>query len=142
MERKQSVRLWILLVVIALAGMFTQRMLSGGNTQNAQRVIGESKLYTQEEIGRIMDVVEREFRREFRGCTLRELKYDEELSMRQSADWAAQYDADEAVVLTSSFDVDGRGGDGSLNPNSSYTKWLWILTRTGSGDWILQTWGY
>ena len=107
MERKQSVRLWILLVVIALAGMFTQRMLSGGNTQNVQRVIGESKLYTQEEIGRIMDVVERE-----------------------------------AVVLTSSFDVDGRGGDGSLNPNSSYTKWLWILTRTGSGDWILQTWGY
>lgn len=142
MERKQSVRLWILLVVIALAGMFTQRMLSGGNTQNVQRVIGESKLYTQEEIGEMMDVVEREFRREFRGCTLRELKYDEELSMRQSEDWAAQYAADEAVVLTSAFDVDGRGGDGSLNPNSSYTKWLWILTRNGNGSWILQTWGY
>ena len=142
MERKQSAKLLILLVLIALAGMLTQRMLNGGNTRNVQRVIGESELYTQAEIGEMMDVVEREFRREFRGCALTELKYDEELSMRQSEDWAAQYAADEAVVLTSSFDVDGRGGDGSLNPNSSYTKWLWILTRSEDEGWILQTWGY
>ena len=33
------------------------------------------------------------------------------------------------------------GGDGSLNPNSTYRNYQWILTRS-SGRWELQTWGY
>ena len=40
-----------------------------------------------------------------------------------------QYGGDEAIVLTSTFDVDGSGGDGSLNPNSTYKDWIWLLVR-------------
>ena len=56
--------------------------------------------------------------------------------------WAEQYDAEQAIVLVSSFDVDSSGGDGSLNPNSTYDNWKWILTRNDNEKWTLQTWGY
>lgn len=142
MKDQKKLRLWLLLILIALAGMFSQRLMGGGDTRQTKRIIGESSLYSQAEIEQMMDTVESTFRREFKGCTLLELKYDEALSQKQSGDWAEQYQADEAAVLTSSFDVDGSGGDGSLNPNSTYSKWLWVLTRNGGGDWKLQTWGY
>ncbi len=142
MKDQKKLRLWLLLILIALAGMFSQRLMGGGDTSQTKRIIGESSLYSQAEIEQMMDTVESTFRREFKGCTLLELKYDEALSQKQSGDWAEQYQADEAAVLTSSFDVDGSGGDGSLNPNSTYSKWLWVLTRNGDGNWKLQTWGY
>ena len=142
MKGQKKLRLWLLLILIALAGMFSQRLMGGGDTSQTKRIIGESSLYSQAEIEQMMDTVESTFRREFKGCTLLELKYDEALSQKQSGDWAEQYQADEAAVLTSSFDVDGSGGDGSLNPNSTYSKWLWVLTRNGDGNWKLQTWGY
>ena len=142
MKDQKKLRLWLLLILIALAGMFSQRLMGGGDTSQTKRIIGESSLYSQAEIEQMMDTVESTFRREFKGCTLLELKYDEAFSQQQSGDWAEQYQADEAAVLTSSFDVDGSGGDGSLNPNSTYSKWLWVLTRNGDGNWKLQTWGY
>lgn len=142
MKDQKKLRLWLLLILITLAGMFSQRLMGGGDTSQTKRIIGESSLYSQAEIEQMMDTVESTFRREFKGCTLLELKYDEAISQKQSGDWAEQYQADEAAVLTSSFDVDGSGGDGSLNPNSTYSKWLWVLTRNGDGDWKLQTWGY
>lgn len=142
MKDQKKLRLWLLLILIALAGMFSQRLMGGGDTSQTKRIIGESSLYSQAEIEQMMDTVESTFRREFKGCTLLELKYDEALSQKQSGDWAEQYQADEAAVITSSFDVDGSGGDGSLNPNSTYSKWLWVLTRNGDGNWKLQTWGY
>lgn len=142
MKDKKKLRLWILLILIALAGMFSQRLLGGGDVSQVQRVIGESSLYSKADIEQMMDTVERTFRREFKGCTLLELEYDEAFSQKQSGDWAEQFRTDEAVVLTSSFQVDGSGGDGSLNPNSTYSKWMWVLTRNEGGDWKMQTWGY
>jgi hypothetical protein len=57
-------------------------------------------------------------------------------------DWAKRNDADEVIVLTSSFDVDASGGDGSLNPNSTYTKWMWILVRNKVEKWKHVDHGY
>lgn len=36
---------------------------------------------------------------------------------------------DEVIVLLSPFYVDSSGGDCSLNPNSTYDDWGWILVR-------------
>ena len=52
------------------------------------------------------------------------------------------YSADEVIVLVSSFDVGKSGGDGSLNPDSTYTKWKWILVRNKSGSWRHVDHGY
>ena len=84
----------------------------------------------------------RHFEKEFDGCTLLSICYEENKVKDAEPEWAAQYDADEAIVLLSSFHVDGSGGDGSFNANSDYTDWQWVLVRSGGGSWQLKTWGY
>jgi len=85
-----------------------------------------------------MDIVEEKFKSDFAGCTLTDLWYDEDASA--SSEWAAQYHADGAIVLLSNFNVNSSGGDGSLNPNSTYTDWQWILVRNKDcNTWRLGT---
>ena len=129
-----------ILIFLFLAALFTG--CSRGDVSRVQKTIGDSELFAPREIRSAMEVVIRQFRRTFCGCTLTELCYDEEYSAAASEEWAAQYDADEAIVLISSFDVDASGGDGSLNPNSTYDDFIWVLTRSRGGGWTLQTWGY
>ncbi|MBQ7781989.1 MAG: hypothetical protein IJ405_08215 [Lachnospiraceae bacterium] len=57
-------------------------------------------------------------------------------------EWADRYQAKQAIIFYSTFQVDASGGDGSLNPNSTYTNWNWILTKDNSNKWTLKTWGY
>ena len=97
---------------------------------------------TPSEIEQAMEVAMNHFRKEFDGCTMTKIEYDEEKSGKAAREWAQQYGADEGIVLYSSFDVDASGGDGSFNPNSTYTKWQWILTRNKGEGWVLRTWGY
>ena len=114
----------------------------GGNTDHVQRNIGSSQIYTEEEILEIMGIVENFFEKEFAGCTLTELTYDEERSNLSCDEWADTYQAKQAIIFYSTFQVDASGGDGSLNPNSTYTNWNWILTKDNSNKWTLKTWGY
>ena len=112
-----------------------------GDVNQVKRHISPSEIYSEQDIDQAMDVVIRHFSREFRGCTLLELEYSDYRSEAGRA-WALQYGADEGIVLISSFSVDGSGGDGSLNPNTTYTNWQWILVRSNGGKWTLKTWGY
>lgn len=114
----------------------------GGDASQVRMHVGESEFYTQQEIEQAMEVAMNHFRKEFAGCTMTKIEYDEEKSGKAAREWAQQYGADEGIVLYSSFDVDASGGDGSLNPNSTYTKWQWILTRNKGEGWVLRTWGY
>ena len=114
----------------------------GGNASEVQIITGESELFTQDEIESAMETAMNYFRKEFDGCTMTKIEYDENKSREESVEWAQQYGAEEAIVLHSSFDVDASGGDGSLNPNSTYNNWQWILTRDVGGKWVLRTWGY
>ena len=98
--------------------------------------------YSEKEIRAAMRVAVRHFEKEFDGCTLLSICYEENKVKDAEPGWAAQYDADEAIVLLSSFHVDGSGGDGSFNANSDYTDWHWVLVRSGGGSWQLKTWGY
>lgn len=104
--------------------------------------IGDSEYYSEPEIREAMDVVIKQFERGFEGCTLTLLSYEEPFSDQYCTKWAQQYDADQAIILTSSFYVDGSGRNPVLNPNSLYTDYQWILTRSGKGSWKLQIWGY
>lgn len=142
MMQKKAVFAAGILLVAAVALLVFMRQ-GGGDTSHVNRVIGDSDLYTEREIEKMMDIVEKKFRRDFSGCTLTELVYDEtSFGNQHSQAWAEQYEADRIVVITSSFEVDGSGGDGSLNPNSTYRNWEWILSQTGGGAWKLRDWGY
>ena len=114
----------------------------GGNISEVGRKMGESAHYSKAEIARAMDQVEDHFRNEFDGCKLLDLRYDEEKTRAEAEGWAQQYGADEAIVLYSDFEVDSSGGDGSLNPDSTYRNWKWVLIRNRREAWELITWGY
>jgi len=130
----------VVLCIALTAGFMTGPY--GGNVRRVQRMVGESNLYTPQEIDEMMDVVVRYFDAEYEGCTLLELTYNEAFSQKYCAEWAAQYGADRAVVLTSTFYANASGGDGSFNPNSTYTGWQWILTQEGDARWQMRTCGY
>ena len=137
---KRTMSLLILLALV-LAVVVAVFVLLGGKTHALHREISPSQQYTASDIRSAMWMVECRFRLGFRGCSLLELTYDEEFSADRGREWAEQYGAEEAIVLTSSFEV-GESGPVTLNPNSTYRNWQWILTRSGGGFWKLRTSGY
>ena len=110
-----------------------------GISFTAKKIIDDSEIYSKRDIEKAMNRVYREFAF-FEGCVLLELEYDEEYSKERAADWAENYDADEAIVLLSKFYAAAENG--SLEPGETYSKWNWILVRNKGGFWELKTWGY
>lgn len=101
-----------------------------------------SDVYTQEEIESAIEVTKTYFKLHFRGCTLTEISYAGDEYSQDYMDWADRNDADDVIILISSFDVGSSGGDGSLNPNSTYSNWNWILVRDKGGKWKHVDHGY
>ena len=101
-----------------------------------------SEVYTPSEINSGIGTVLDYFRKEFKGCSLKELAYIGDEKNNDYLDFATRNGADEVLVFTSTFDVDESGGDGSLNPNDTYRNWKWILVRTEDGKWEHVDHGY
>lgn len=114
----------------------------GGNVNNVQTREVESELYSQAEINEAIEEIKKDFKTNWKGCTLTEIYYAGDDISKGYQEWAKRNNADEVIVLESSFDVDSSGGDGSLNPNSTYSKWKWILVRTNKGTWKHVDHGY
>ena len=138
MKKKALTFLPVLLVLIVVLVHFLPK---GGDVRIVRREIGDSVRFTAEDIEGAMQTAQEHFRKEFEGCTLLTITYDEEYSDRLASGWAENYGAKEAIVLYSSFFV-GANAEACFNPNSTYSKWQWILTRNQGEDWVLQTWGY
>ena len=133
-KKRWAALLLALLLILSLAAC--------GKTQGYTVVVPYDAHYSETEIRAAMRVAVRYFEKEFEGCRLLSIWYEEAKVKDAEPEWAAQYDADEAIVLLSSFHVDAGGGDGSLNANSDYTDWQWVLVRSDGGKWDLKTWGY
>ena len=101
-----------------------------------------SEIYTDKEVEFAINEILRYFKKNFDGCTLREITYAGDEKTQAHAEWAERHNADDVIVLTSTFDVDSSGGDGSLNPDSTYNRWMWILVRDGNGRWKHVDHGY
>ena len=120
-----------------------------GRTNNAEVTIGKSDKFSEEEINSAINTVKIKFK-DFNGCDLKKLWYDEEKS-NKFTQWYLEggrgsvngVQAENVIVLLSDFKVDSSGGDGSLNPNFTYTGWNWILIRDSKeGKWKVDDWGY
>ena len=101
-----------------------------------------SDIYTDADIQDAKDAVTTYFEAEFKGCTLTQLCYPGDASADLFTEWAEECEADEAIVLYSSFDTDASGGDSSLEPNTTYDDFQWILVRDNGGTWEVKTYGY
>ena len=134
--RKTTILLLLLTALLTLCAC-------GGDVSKVNISIPEeSDLYTTKEIEDAIDTTMDYFKKEFDGCTLTEIAYAGDDRCNDYAEWAQRIGGDEVIVLVSSFDVDASGGDGSLNPNSTYTKWMWILAREEGGKWQHVDHGY
>lgn len=128
-------------VTLLLTAMLT---LSGcsNNIKDVEIIDVDSEIYSESEIISAIDTVEEYFKSNFDGCTLTMLKYAGDDHNKASKKWAKRHDAEKAIVLLSSFDVDSSGGDGSLNPDSTYKDWQWILVENEDGKWEHVDHGY
>ena len=114
----------------------------GGNVRGVKTHHVDSEMYSQDDINSAIDTIKKEFKSDWKGCTLTEIYYAGDDCSKDHQDWADRNNADEVIVLLSSFDVDSSGADGSLNPNSTYDNWNWILVRTNGGQWQHVDHGY
>ena len=111
-------------------------------TDDVKMPFVESKIYSQEDISSAISTITEEFKNEWSGCTLTEIYYAGDDVSAEYQDWADRHNADEVIVLLSSFYVDSSGGDGSLNSDSTYDNWNWILVRSSGGEWKHVDHGY
>lgn len=120
----------------------------GGNVSKAKTHEVASELYSQEDITSAINTIKAEFALGWSGCTLTEIYYAGDETTKNEQDYYERnnqlktHNADEVIVLKSSFDVDSSGGDGSLEPNSTYDGWSWILVRKKGGLWRHVDHGY
>lgn len=132
--------LQILISAVLLLTLFLIIKTNTGSSFFAQREIRNSELYSETEIHQAMDTVSRYFVLNFKGCTLQTLEYDD---VWQSEQWTEIYDSAKTIVLKSSYRTGSSGEDGSLNPNSTYTNWMWVLSKKDKySKWELKTCGY
>ena len=118
-----------LMILFSLSGC-------GGNVRTVGIQQWEpSLIYSDNEIEDAIDVILTWFDWTMEGCTLREITYAGDAASLAHQEWAERHNADEVIVLISTFDVDSSGGDGSLNPDSTYPDWMWILVRKENGKW-------
>lgn len=134
MKKMAHIMLCILIVVNLSA--------CGGNVNEVKTQNIDSEMYSQEDINSAIDIIKKEFESDWKGCTLTEIYYAGDDISKDYQDVADRNNADEVIVLLSSFDVDSSGGDGSLNADSTYNNWNWILVRTNGGQWQHVDHGY
>ena len=119
-----------IIVVIAL-------LCSCGKTGAVQKIIPDSEIYSKAEIESAMNTVIKEFRKNFDCCELLKIEYNDEETLRE----AKNYGSGEVMVLLSEFKT-GNSFRGSLEPDSLYQDYKWVLVRGKLGGWKLRNRGY
>ena len=144
MKKKSIIAICAACVILGVAAVL---VLTGnrGNISNVNRVVGYSALYDENSINEAFDVIEKKFAKDFEGCTLTELRYDEDVENRFAEEIEKYHKENnqELIVVLSIFDTDEKGGDGGFNPNDTYANWQWYLVKTADKkSWEIINWGY
>lgn len=142
--KKMILFLYIILLVSSLVACKQE-----GKTNNVVTNIGRSDKFSVQEINDAINCVKKKFK-DFKGCNLTKVWYDEKKSNNSIEGYLKNgmgsmngVKAENVIVLLSNFDIDSSGGDGSLNSNSTYSGWNWILIRDSkTGNWKVDDWGY
>ena len=129
--KKYGMLLLVLVLLLTACG--------GGDVSETGRQIRESERYSESEIAAAMDVVEKHFQKNFDGCKLHNIVYDEDATARKTELAMEQYGENTIILLTDFYVEDA--GDGSLNPGQTYTSYEWTMVKTFFG-WELKDSGY
>lgn len=131
--------------LVALGVLMALLLPSGGNVQSAKHIAHATDLYTKEDIEAAFDAIESEFASGFKGCMLKELRYDDEIEAQYLDETPEhkQEDAGDRIVVLSEFTTNWQAADEGFSPNDRYEGWQWVLTRPSQGaPWKVVDWGY
>lgn len=131
--------------LVALGVLMALLLPSGGNVQSAKHIAHATDLYTKEDIEAAFDAIESEFASGFKGCALKELRYDAEIEAQYLDETPEhkQKGTGDRIVVLSEFTTDWRAADEGFSPNDRYEGWQWVLTRPSQGaPWKVVDWGY
>ena len=134
--RKRVIEVCICLVGILLLGIGAYQAKPVKTHEVA------SDLYSKEEITDAITVVKNEMDVNWKGCDLQEIYYAGDETSKDCLNWATRNDADESLVLLSTFYVGNDCEIGSLEPDTTYENWMWILVRSKDGQWKYVDGGY
>lgn len=118
---------------------------SGGNVKSVERIARATDLYSKGDIDDAFNAVESEFASDFKGCTLDELRYDDEVESKflDAMLEHGQKGKGDLIVVLSEFTTDWRAAGEGFSPNDRYEGWQWVLTRPSqSAPWKVVDWGY
>ncbi len=131
--------------LVALGVLMALLLPSGGNVQSAKHIAHATDLYTKEDIEAAFDAIESEFASGFKGCALKEPRYDDEIEAQYLDETPEhkQKGTGDRIVVLSEFTTDWRAADEGFSPNDRYEGWQWVLTRPSQGaPWKVVDWGY
>lgn len=131
--------------LVALGVLMALLLPSGGNVQSAKHIAHATDLYTKEDIEAAFDAIESEFASGFKGCALKELRYDDEIEAQYLDETPEhkQKGTGDRIVVLSEFTTDWRAADEGFSPNDRYEGRQWVLTRPSQGaPWKVVDWGY
>ncbi len=117
-------------------------LCSCGDVSEVEIKTVKSNIYTNEDIQSAINVVIKNFKKEFDGCKLLEIYYVGDDRKEEFDEWAKNYKKDEVIILESSFYVDSSGESQGFNPDYTYKDFGWILARNKGEAWELRTCGY
>lgn len=117
-----------------------------GDISKVKIDLGESEIYSEDDIQSAIDVILADFEKDWEGCELKMISYAGDEESQFETDYYLgenkYYDADEAIVLVSDFYARNPSDNSGLNSPFDYNGWSWILVRTEGGTWRHVDHGY
>ena len=110
---------------------------SGGTTISSF----SSSIFNTDEFDEAVETVQTEFSN-FEGCTMSEISYAGDEATREEAE-ARGLAPEQVMVIKTTFTTDDNARRDSLDPDSTYEDYTWILTRNSTGEpWTVIDHGY
>ena len=94
---------------------------------NADRVIESLTVYSEDEVNAGMDTIEKYFRKNFRGCELKTIMYDEEFFEYELEYYSSMYDVSQDDIICLRIDFLWKDGSEDFREciliRNQYDKW-------------------
>ena len=108
-------------VVVLVFLLFVSGVIPTGKVKT------HSEYYSDREINSAIFMAKLYFALNFKGCDLIDIDYAGDESIPAAEAGTDDSFAGKVILLTSSFETDSNGGDGSLEPNKTYEGWKWLM---------------
>lgn len=144
MEVKKVKKIFIVLCMLIMCSLL-YACKSNENSDDVEITYGESELFSDSEMENAVDAIKEKFK-DFEGCELIKIWYDESKANLEVERYLTNENSmkkENIIIFYSDFKVDSTGKNPVLNPDSTYTDWMWILTREDiTKEWTVKDWGY